>query len=63
MTDLIIVLQEGKVAEQGTHDELMKKEDGLYYAMWQQQNASDEAPTVEELEEVSEVGSAISPKL
>ncbi|KAI0745937.1 P-loop containing nucleoside triphosphate hydrolase protein [Earliella scabrosa] len=34
--DLIIVLREGQVVEQGTHDELMRK-GGLYYGMWQQQ--------------------------
>ncbi|PPQ75918.1 hypothetical protein CVT26_006396 [Gymnopilus dilepis] len=34
--DLIIVLKDGEVAEQGTHEELMKKR-GLYYSMWQQQ--------------------------
>ncbi|KAJ3507756.1 hypothetical protein NLJ89_g6125 [Agrocybe chaxingu] len=34
--DLIIVLKEGEVVEQGTHDELMR-ERGLYYSMWQQQ--------------------------
>ncbi|KAH9481175.1 Iron-sulfur clusters transporter atm1, mitochondrial [Psilocybe cubensis] len=35
-SDLIIVLREGEVVEQGTHDELMKLR-GLYYSMWQQQ--------------------------
>ena len=34
--DLIIVLKDGQVSEQGTHDELMRAE-GLYYSMWQQQ--------------------------
>jgi ABC transporter ATM len=34
--DLIIVLQEGQVVEQGTHDELMRLR-GLYYSMWQRQ--------------------------
>ena len=34
--NLIIVLKEGQVVEQGTHDELMKMR-GLYYSMWQQQ--------------------------
>lgn len=34
--DLIIVLQDGAVVEQGKHGELMKME-GLYYSMWQQQ--------------------------
>jgi ATP-binding cassette subfamily B (MDR/TAP) protein 7 len=38
--DLIIVLQEGEVVEQGTHDELMKLR-GLYYSMWQQQALLD----------------------
>ncbi|KAI0635569.1 P-loop containing nucleoside triphosphate hydrolase protein [Trametes polyzona] len=35
-SDLIIVLKDGQVAEQGTHEELMRR-GGLYYSMWQQQ--------------------------
>ncbi|TBU25036.1 P-loop containing nucleoside triphosphate hydrolase protein [Dichomitus squalens] len=34
--DLIIVLKDGQVVEQGTHEELMRV-GGLYYSMWQQQ--------------------------
>ena len=34
--DLIIVLKDGQVEEQGTHEELMRA-GGLYYSMWQQQ--------------------------
>ena len=34
--DLIIVLKDGQVVEQGTHEELMRAA-GLYYSMWQQQ--------------------------
>ena len=37
--DLIIVLKDGEVVEQGTHEELMRA-GGLYYSMWLQQ-ASD----------------------
>ncbi|KAF9001584.1 P-loop containing nucleoside triphosphate hydrolase protein [Cyathus striatus] len=47
--DLIIVMKDGTVVEQGTHDDLMRKH-GLYYSMWQQQ-ASMEAFE----EEVAEV--------
>lgn len=35
--DLIIVFKEGRVIEQGTHDELLKIPDGLYNEMWQKQ--------------------------
>lgn len=36
-SDLIIVLKDGGVAEQGTHAELMAME-GVYWSMWEQQN-------------------------
>ncbi|KAI9638793.1 putative ATP-binding cassette transporter [Dioszegia hungarica] len=32
--DLIIVLQEGQVAEQGSHEELLKIEGGVYQRLW-----------------------------
>jgi len=47
--DLIIVLKEGEVVEQGNHEELMK-EKGLYYSMWQQQASLE--PLEEEVEVV-----------
>jgi len=34
--DKIIVMEEGQIAEQGTHDQLLNKE-GLYRALWEQQ--------------------------
>lgn len=34
--DKICVLEKGKIVEQGTHDQLLKKK-GLYYALWRQQ--------------------------
>ncbi len=37
----IIVLEKGKIAEQGNHDQLLNDK-GLYYAMWRQQIASRE---------------------
>ncbi|KAI3600678.1 iron-sulfur clusters transporter atm1 [Moniliophthora roreri] len=39
-SDLIIVLKDGEVAEQGSHEELIKK-GGLYFTMWQQQASAD----------------------
>lgn len=38
--DLIIVLKDGQVVEQGTHEELLRL-GGLYHDMWVQQSASD----------------------
>ena len=34
--DKIIILEKGKIAESGTHQELIENK-GLYYAMWRQQ--------------------------
>lgn len=48
--DLIIVLKDGAVVEQGTHEELMLAR-GLYYSMWQEQAAdtfSESFPAVVE---------------
>ena len=39
-SDLIIVVHDGKVAEQGTHDELVSK-DGLYAELWSKQVKSE----------------------
>lgn len=36
LKDLIIVMKDGQVVEQGTHEELLKL-GGLYFSMWQQQ--------------------------
>ena len=35
--DRIIFLDEGKIVEEGTHDELLKKENGLYKKLWEYQ--------------------------
>ncbi|KAG8832559.1 Iron-sulfur clusters transporter atm1, mitochondrial [Serendipita sp. 399] len=47
--DLIIVLNEGKVAEQGTHEELLAK-NGLYHQMWTIQE-KDASPLTENANE------------
>lgn len=38
--DLIIVLRDGYVAEQGNHESLLRQH-GLYYDMWQAQASSE----------------------
>lgn len=54
--DTIYVLKKGRVVEQGSHDELLKRL-GLYYAMWRQQIGEREVPepqTVAALNEEAE---------
>ncbi|KAF7967137.1 hypothetical protein HWV62_35698 [Athelia sp. TMB] len=49
-SDLIIVLNEGRVAEQGSHEELLKL-GGLYHSMWMEQasdSAGEEVLSIEE---------------
>ncbi len=38
--DRIIVLDNGKIAEQGTHEELLKKKDGAYHKLWSRQSGA-----------------------
>ncbi|KAI0748288.1 P-loop containing nucleoside triphosphate hydrolase protein [Daedaleopsis nitida] len=53
--DVIIVLKDGQVVEQGTHEELMRA-GGLYYSMWQQQvsDVTSEAVVTDQTSESSE---------
>lgn len=37
MCDRILVLDEGRVAQEGAHEELVKDLDGKYYALWNAQ--------------------------
>lgn len=39
--DKIVVMREGEIVEEGTHDELAAKEDGLYKDMWEKQSMID----------------------
>ncbi|MEM6697942.1 MAG: ATP-binding cassette domain-containing protein, partial [Bacteroidota bacterium] len=44
--DKIIVLEDGKIAEEGTHSELLAKQEGYYYELYQKQ-ALEEVAAVE----------------
>ena len=56
--DSIIVLQDGMIAEQGTHGELIAR-GGLYAAMWDRQREADEA--AERLRRTREEAAAFLP--
>jgi len=58
LLDLIIVLKDGGVAEQGTHEELLAKH-GLYYDMWSAQE--DATSPLNETPESEPEGNARSP--
>ncbi|KAL7425175.1 Iron-sulfur clusters transporter atm1, mitochondrial [Cryptotrichosporon argae] len=56
--DLIIVLQDGRVAEQGTHDQLLANIGGVYWNLWQAQlteNTQEKAGTGDKTEVGQEV--------
>lgn len=46
-SDLIIVLRDGSVAEQGSHEELMRIEGGVYRRLWEAQLTESTALPVE----------------
>eukprot|EP01016_Furgasonia_blochmanni_P035226 TRINITY_DN3880_c0_g1_i16.p1 TRINITY_DN3880_c0_g1~~TRINITY_DN3880_c0_g1_i16.p1 ORF type:complete len:952 (+),score=286.58 TRINITY_DN3880_c0_g1_i16:120-2858(+) len=59
--DKIVYIDNGVVAEYGTHEELMKKE-GKYYALYQHQMSSDEGNIAVAREEEIENNDDIAPK-
>ena len=38
--DEILVLEKGRVAERGSHFDLIRKPDSLYYELWQKQSVA-----------------------
>ena len=38
--DLIVVMQQGRIVEQGSHTELLARTNGLYASMWQEYQES-----------------------
>ena len=61
--DEIIVLQDGKIAERGSHNELLKKK-ALYAAMWdRQREATEAAERLRKAEESDELGVVVRRKI
>ena len=46
--DQILVLEGGRVAERGTHAQLLASQGSLYRQLWESQNSADTAPAAEE---------------
>jgi ATP-binding cassette subfamily B protein len=60
--DRIIVIEKGKIAEMGTHQELIRKKDGLYKSLWDIQaggfiggEVKEEVPIVDLNKEVEKI--------
>lgn len=53
-TDLIIVLQDGQVAEQGTHEQLVAMDGGVYNRLWVAQ-LSESTQTKDDAKEAEDV--------
>ncbi len=61
--DEIIVLQDGKIAERGSHTKLLRKK-GLYSAMWdRQREASEAAERLRKAEESDDLGVVVRRKI
>jgi ATP-binding cassette subfamily B protein len=61
-SDRIIVIEKGKIAEMGTHQELIRKKDGLYKSLWDIQaggfiggEVKEEVPKIDLNEEVEKI--------
>ena len=54
--DEILVLEKGRVAERGSHFDLIRKPDSLYYELWQKQSTAhvDEYDENDNAKDISE---------
>ena len=52
--DLIIVLQNGQIVEQGTHEELLQEPDGYYRALWEKQSEQSQREMEEKIRKEKE---------
>ena len=57
--DEILVLEKGRVAERGSHFDLIRKPDSLYYELWQKQSTAHHMDEYDENDNAKDIAKEI----